>query len=164
MACHVPSATFTKACCGECNYQSWLLLVAILSSFINNTYGVFTLPDTETERDTDNLTQNPIGVCVGFCVSAVWAPLHNSAQPIFYRLRYRQCEHTVSNIYWLHMLLTPRQQHPTLNFLNRQLKGNRNVSFHHFVPGDITYPCCLHSFLTQIQNYFFPLYRCDIKI
>ena len=32
--------------------------------------GAFILPETETETDTDtnNLTQNPIGICVGVCL------------------------------------------------------------------------------------------------
>ena len=52
-------------------------------------YGTFTLPDTETDWETDanKLTQNPIGICVGICVSVVWTPPHNSIQPFFYPSR-----------------------------------------------------------------------------
>ena len=33
--------------------------------------GIFTLPDTETDTDTDKLAQNPTGTCVGVCQCAV---------------------------------------------------------------------------------------------
>ena len=50
-------------------------------------HDVFTLPDTETKTDTDTekLTQNPMWICVDVCPCAVWTPLQNFIQPIFYR-------------------------------------------------------------------------------
>ena len=44
------------------------------------TYGAFTLSDTDT--DTDKLAQNPMGICVGVCLCAVWRSLLNFIQPI----------------------------------------------------------------------------------
>ena len=47
-------------------------------------YGVFTLSDTETNK----LTQNPMWICVGVCLYAVWTPPHNSIQSTFYQSFY----------------------------------------------------------------------------
>ena len=58
-------------------------------SFILDSYGVFTLPDTETDTETetdtkpDELTQNPVGIFVGVGLCAVQIPSQNSIQPIF---------------------------------------------------------------------------------
>ena len=66
---------------------------------------VFTLPDAETntepepDTDTNTFTQNPMGICVGFCLCAGRNPPHSSIQPIFINLCsglcVGQCEHTI---------------------------------------------------------------------
>ena len=38
--------------------------------------------ESETDLDTDKLAHNPMGI--GFAVCALWTPLHNSIQIIFY--------------------------------------------------------------------------------
>ena len=37
----------------------------ILQKYIWPSNGTFTLPDTETDTETDKLTQDPMGICVG---------------------------------------------------------------------------------------------------
>ena len=39
-------------------------------------------PNTETETDTDKLTQNPMGVWMDVCLFTAQTATHNSIQPI----------------------------------------------------------------------------------
>ena len=61
----------------------------------NQSSGVFTLSDTETQTDADKFTQNPMGICVDVGLCAVWIPPQNSVQPIFIGICVGQREHII---------------------------------------------------------------------
>ena len=82
-------------CNNECNFLhrvtvNFSFRVLLLFS-IRDSYGVFTLPNTETDTETNKFTQNPMTICVHVCLS------------IFYGLLYRSRSRTV----WTHHYALP---------------------------------------------------------
>ena len=106
---------------GRISVTGWISLrvnALLVRIYKNNTcngyYGAFTLPDIETEteietdKDTNKLPRNQMGIGVGVRLCVVWTPPQNPIQPTFIclwiDLGVGKCEHTISSkwnqVFW----------------------------------------------------------------